>query len=82
MRRFAIQPDISSGELQKDEYYELYNTAVNVLKLVDFLDPDRLHGRRTSEVSSFIFSILVPLDDGSTNDGSSITCKTIRFLFI
>lgn len=39
------------ADLPKDSYYELYNTAVSLVRAVDILDPDRGQGgRRPSEV--------------------------------
>lgn len=41
----------ASGELSKETYYEMYNTAVSLVRAVDPLDPDRaVQAARSSEV--------------------------------
>lgn len=37
-------------EISKENYYDLYNMAVCLLKSVDSLDPDKINTRKNSEV--------------------------------
>lgn len=45
-----MNTEISEDELSKDDYFELYSNGVNLLKSLDALDPDRVHGRRPEVV--------------------------------
>lgn len=47
IRRFATEA--SHMEITKENYYDLYNMAVCLLKSVDSLDPDKLQQRKGSE---------------------------------
>eukprot|EP01114_Cavostelium_apophysatum_P001834 TRINITY_DN11606_c0_g1_i1.p1 TRINITY_DN11606_c0_g1~~TRINITY_DN11606_c0_g1_i1.p1 ORF type:complete len:294 (-),score=35.64 TRINITY_DN11606_c0_g1_i1:11-892(-) len=41
IRRFASTPDVAHIDITKENFYDLYNSALGLLKAIDGLDPDK-----------------------------------------
>lgn len=88
VRRLSLQfqkllPDsVPASDISKNVFYELYNTAVSLVRAVDGLDPDRQHPvARGSEVRSTGLDPFCPrLTRLCAKDLQSTSCRWWRLL--